>query len=401
MKIHAVYSRQMAVGYGRMAYEIHQAIARQGVEIERWKPNDNSATHLLFMTVPQRPEGWYKGQHVSLLSMWETTQLPLDFLEGLPHFNTLFVPSRQNKEIFGKVNSDTHQITLGCNYDQWKYTPRQPSELFTVITAGAGHRRKGIDISLRVFKRFQARLKAEGYPAARLIIKSKVSVKTPSPDIVILDEHISTADEINLYEKAHVYLGLSRGEGWGMIPHQTIAQGIPTILTDAHGHKGFSHYGIGVKWDYIPADTDIMGRWGEWWEPNEDDALDALWQVYTNYEAHLITAKLSAEACLKTLTWDRTAQMILEHLPANTNEITNEWVKCPQAKLLLRVKQAIPCTIGGQEFNFEPGQDYQVTADVKRVLYDAGYLDESCLDAFEKATFQPPKQEFIDEGLAA
>lgn len=401
MRIQVVHARNNVTGYGRMAAEIISALRGLGASVSDWNREDDPAPHILFMTPPQRPEGWYKGQHVSLLSMWESTELAMDHLTTVPLFDQVFVPSRQNLEIFGKINPNTKFITFGCNYDEWHYTPRQMSYPFTVITGGKGGRRKGVDITIKVFRRFQARLAAEGYPAARLIIKADVRLKNPSDDIIVIDESMSAADEVHLYEQAHVCLALARGEGWGMIPHQTIAQGMPTILTDAHGHAGFSHYGIGVKWHACRAETEIVGRTGDWWEADEDDALDALWHIFTHYDDHLVTAKISADACRKTLTWENTAKQILESLPENTNPITDEWVVCPQTTLLLRVDKPLSCTIGGREYAFKPGNDYQVTADVKRVIFDAGYLDESCLDPFEQALFHTPKSGFVDEGIAA
>jgi len=383
-----------------MASEIIAALKRQGADVVDYEKEDKPAQHLLFMTPPQRPEGWYKGQYVSLLTMWESTELALEHLTTVPLFDRVFVPSKQNLEMFGQVNPKTKLITLGINYDEWKFTPRKDG-VFTVITGGKGGRRKGIDIAIKVFRRFQAELAKHGYPAARLIIKSDVKMKDPSEDIIIIDEQMSAEDEVKLYEQAHVGLFLSRGEGWGMIPHQTIAQGIPTILTDAHGHQGFSHLGIGVKWNHCKAETEIVGRTGFWWEADEDDAFDALWQCFRNYAAYKQVAQYAADSCRKNLTWDHTAKQILEGLPKTRRKITDEWVQCPQTTLLLKVAKPVSCTIGGTQYDFQPGQDYRVTADVKRVIYDAGYIDESCLDPFEKAKFHTPTSGYIDEGRAA
>ena len=402
MKIAISRPGDAVTGYGRMATEIVHALKHRGIEVTDYDPNDNTPTHLIFTSSPLRPQGWYKHQHVSLLTMWETTQLPHEFIAPLPLFDQLIVPSQQNFELFSKYNPNVTRINLGVNYKEWKYTPRKDG-VFTVITGGKGGRRKGIDIAIKVFRRFQAELAKHGYPAARLIIKSDVQLQKPSDDIIVLDESLLAKDEIKLYEQAHVGLYLSRGEGWGMIPHQTIAQGIPTILTDAHGHVGFSHYGIGVKWHHIPAENDIFGTGinGSWWEADEDDALDALLQCFKNYEAHLQVAKFAAELCRKNLTWDATAKQILASLPDNESIISTEWVECPQLKVPLKVNQKTSCTIGGKEFTFQPGFEYQVVPDVRRVIHSAGFLDMSCLDLFEMSKLGTPRTRYIDEGIAA
>lgn len=368
------------------------------VEIERQK--HAPAPHVIFMSPPHRPEGWYENQHTLLLTMWESSELALEHLTTVPMFDTIMVPSRQNLEMFGRLNPNTHLFNLGCDYDTWSIREHTMSDPFTIICAGKGGRRKGIDLAIRVFKRFRTDIAALGYPKPRLIIKSGVSLGTPDKDIIILNDDLSAEDEADLYAQAHVCLALSRGEGWGMIPHQTIAQGKPTILTDAHGHAEFAKYGIGIPWSLVKAETEIVGRSGDWWEPDEDAAFSALLDVFNNYEAHSKRARENAEG-IRSLTWDLAAEKILAQLPEKPNFTPGKWVEAPQLRLSLRVTKPISCNIGAGEYKFLPGTEYNVSADVKRVLYDAGYVDPSCIDPFEKAVFSQPRTPNIDEGFAA
>ena len=381
-------NRETNIGYGRMSDEICNAFTKMGVDVVDYDPEDKTS-HLMFMSPPQRPENWYKGQHVSIVTMWESTELAFDHFATLPLLDTIFVPSHQNYCMFSEVNPNTHRISLGCDYEMWKYTPRHKSEPFTVITAGHGARRKGFDASIAVFKRFREEIKELGFPPPRLIITSQVTLKTPDPDIIVLDEKLSAEDEAALYASAHVYLGLSRGEGWGMIPHQTIAQGMPTILTDAHGHSEFSDMGIRVGWSLMPAENEIVGRTGCWWDPNQDSALRCLLDVFNNYDDHLARAKRNAER-IKRFTWEKTASQILSRLPDLPDFIdSDEQVIAPKAYLTLRVNRPLDCNIGPGIYHFRVGETYQVSPDVKRVVYDAGYCDDSCIDEFERAIYAP------------
>lgn len=382
MKIAAHYDHSPVTGYGRMSTEIVAALQRAGVEV--LDGPDPTVEHVLFMTPPHRPEGWYKGQKTTLLSMWETTELAFEHNASLPLFDTVIVPSEQNREMFGAVNPNTYFVPLGCDYDQWQYIERQYSDPFTIITAGQGGRRKGIDIAIRVFKRFRDIIKTSGYPSPRLLIKSVVTLENPDPNIIVLDAPMTAEEELNFYKSGHVYLGLSRGEGWGMIPHQTIAQGMPTILSNAHGHASFARFGLGVNCGFMEAENGVWGRNGNWWAPDEDQALDHLLNVFYSYDQHLEAAKINAEGIRKEFTWDRTAAGILEHMTSSPDFEAGEWIECPQRYLTLRVNQYCECTIAGNMHTFIPGNDYAVTADVKRVLYDAGFVDESCLDRAEK-----------------
>lgn len=400
MKISALYDKTPSTGYGRMAAEIVNALEGMGIEVVDYNEKDKNP-YVLFMVPPHRPEGWWKGQQTILLTMWESTELALEHLTTVPLFDTVLVPSDQNLEIFGAIHPNTKRFSLGANYDQWHFTERPKTEPFTVLTSGKGGRRKGIDISIKVFKRFRDEIVKRGYPHPRLIIKSGVTLGNPDPDIVLLDGEVSAEEEIKIFEQAHVYLGLARGEGWGMIPHQAIAQGIPTILSNAHGHKGFSQYGLRVSCGYIKAETEIVGRSGDWWEPNEDEAYETLLDVFLHYADYADIAEFNAYKIEEDLTWEKTAEQIVAALKPE-QEVTDEWIVCPQIYLELKVTQPIDCSIAGTTFNFRPGNSYSVTADVKRVIYDSGMLDPACIDPAELAHYKAlPAARPIDEGIPA
>jgi len=401
VKIAAHYDHSPVTGYGRMSAEIVAAIKRAGVEVVDHP--DSSVENVLFMTPPHRPDGWYKGQKSTILTMWETTELAFEHNAGVPNYDTVIVPSKANHDLFSKVNPNTHFVPLGCDYEQWAPVKREYGDPFTVITSGQGGRRKGIDISIRVFKRFREIIKVKGFPAPRLLIKSVVSLENPDPGILVFDSPMSVDEELSFYASGHVYLGLSRGEGWGMIPHQTIAQGMPTILSNAHGHASFARFGLGVDCGWMEAENGVWGRNGNWWAPDEEQALAHLLDVFENYSQHAEAAMINAGAIRSVFTWDRTAEEILKLMTSSPDFTAGEWYECPQRYLNLRVDKPIDANIGGAQHNFFPGRDYDVTADVKRVMYDAGYVDESCLDPAERGFLERTSagKMFIDKDLVA
>ena len=186
-----------------------------------------------------------------------------------------------------------------------------------------------------------------------------------------------------------------------MIPHQAIAQGIPTILSDAHGHKGFSQYGLRVSCGHVRAETEIVGRSGDWWEPSEDEAYETLLDVFLHYAEYAEIAEVNSQLIQEDLTWENAAMQIVSILKPE-QEVTDEWIVCPQIYLGLKVTHPIDCSIAGTNFAFRPGKSYSVTADVKRVIYDSGMLDPSCIDPSELAHYKAlPADRPIDEGLTA
>src|SRR5205807_7448785 len=96
-------------------------------------------------------------------------------------------------------------------------------------------------------------------PIPRLVMKNPKAENFYGDRVLMVTGRMSNQAEIDLYQNAHCYLQPSRGEGFGLQPLQALACGIPTILTDAHGHKDFAHLGLGLSSKMAKADYFIYG----------------------------------------------------------------------------------------------------------------------------------------------
>ena len=234
-------------GYGRMGREIVHALNRAGVETHHCtSPDDDDLPvhkNSLWMGAPSHIKGWWKGQITHCLTMWEATGVPPGFRENVQDLDTIIVPSQQNYELFTQWHHNVKKVPLGINPQHWNYRKRpRVRDEFRFFTAGQAHR-KGIDIAIKAFNTvFGGYTPTASDPRPRLIIKDRgVRASPASSDGTRTCRPargsprsratISAWDEIELYANAHVFLGLARGEGWGLMPFQAMAQGCPTILS--------------------------------------------------------------------------------------------------------------------------------------------------------------------------
>jgi len=226
-------------------------------------------------------------------------------------------------------------------------------------------------------------------PEPRLVMKNPRSEDFHAPWVEMISGKISAEDEVALYESAHVYLQPSRGEGFGLQPLQAIAQGIPTVLTDGHGHASFAQYGIGLSWKHSPAEYFIYGDAGDWFEPDLDELCEAMYDTYTNYEPHRAKAAENAEIVVRDFSWDRCAERFEEILgDALTTDYSgafagysdaSKWVE-PKTRLYKVIvnQRHWSDMVSGKHF-WEPGREYWETSDIKRILFERGLLDPACL----------------------
>lgn len=423
-----LYVHGNAIGYGRLGVKLAKALTDAGTDVYdvidtgadghsarmiqaatyegKYEGQQSKLTNTTcWVSVPTHAQKWYAGQHVGIFTMYETNRLPESFRETLHEFDTVVVPSEQNRELFGAYHDNVRVVPLGVDPKDWHYVKR-PSTVphFRFLIGGSGTR-KGTDLAFRAFKRVFGdlfsndedgmRWNGKG-PEPRLVMKNPKNERFRRPMwMEMLPGRYSDADEIALYESAHCYLQPSRGEGFGLQPLQAIAQGIPTILTDAHGHAGFAHLGIGIGSKLVSANYFIYGPSGEWWEPDFEQLCEAIRDVYDDYPVHLEDAARAAQVVADGWTWSQTADAFVEAFDGALDQPYSgdgSWYEPTRRLYKIVVNELSQMSVAGELRRFEPGCDYFDVADVKRILFESGKLDPACLE------YEPGSED--DLGLA-
>lgn len=370
------------IGYGRMGVMLEAALNALGVTTVDGD-SAQAAQTVLHCSIPTHLLRWREGQRLVLLSMFESNTLPEAFRESMHHFDLVIVPSEQNRDLFSRYHPNVAVINLGVDPSDWHYTPRAtPTSTFTFLHGGSGLR-KGGDVAALAFRlAFPDGSWGDG-PEPRLILKSPKPADLYGQRISQINGRLSAEDEIRLYETAHCYVQPSRGEGFGLQPLQALAQGLPTILTDAHGHAAFAHLGYGIEATFTPTPRGsfMLGDAGDWWEPDVQACADRMRWVYENYPQACAKAAASAREVAEHWTWTDSARQLLTLLgPLRAYE--GSGVEClPTVKRYRTVlNRPHAADIAGHSFRWEAFTPTWEIADVKRILFEGGYLDPSCVD---------------------
>lgn len=408
-----------SIGYARMGIHFARHMRDKGVTVYDHLPEpeaDPAMAHLndgrqsgianvvLWASVPTHARGWWKGQSPRIQTMWESTVLPESFRENLHEFDQVIVPSLQNVELFSQYHDNVVYVPLGVDPERWHYVERPtPERYFRFLIGGSGPR-KGTDLAHRAFRKVFKTWPTDG-PVPQLILKNPRGEEFYGDGIEMVTGKLSPQAETDLYASAHCYLQPSRGEGFGLQPLQAMAQGIPTILTNAHGHESFAHLGHGLSTALSQSAYFIYGDAGEWWEPNFDELCDWMLYVYNHYERCLGKAKRSAEVIAQEWTWERATEKLLTVLGddiAMPYSGDHTW-KTPVSKRYLTVlNRDWTADIAGTMYFFEKGKEYWEQADVKRILFENELLDPRCVTkptAFVRTPEGSPNLTVDDTGL--
>lgn len=418
MELTFLYAYGTQIGYARMATLMAEEMTRRGVDIynddghfaytqdmkdserklrgfdgpfRRMKESRTNA--MCLASVPTHYAGKWDGQHTSILTMWEAMRLPESFRDTLHEFDMMLVPSWHNRDLFGEYHDNVQLLLLGVDPTRWFYEPPPPpGPFFNFLISGAGQipapgstdpgPRKGVDVAYRAFRTVFKDLDRFD-PQPRLHIKAMAGIGDYYGRNI--DHHtgrLTDDAEVDLYRSAHCYVQPSRGEGFGLQPLQAMANGLPTILTNAHGHESYAHLGIPIGWTPSKANYFIYGDAGEWWEPNLEEVCEAMWDVYNNYDVHAAKAKESAAVIARDWTWSNTVDTFLHHLGPQMGDPyvgDGSWIDArPQLyKIVTTVDKLYESA--GRTLYFRKGVEYWDRADIKRLVFENGALDPCCL----------------------
>jgi glycosyltransferase involved in cell wall biosynthesis len=270
------------LGYGVAARGYIELIRENPVNAINWKtyqfdnqtpehlttaftaPADLNFIHLTPNYIPK-----VFDEHCSNLAntVFETTQLPAEWLPNLNRVDRVAVPCTWNKQVFEEaIKKPVYLLPHLC---QFKGIPpastdtllQLPQDQFTFLTVGTWELRKNleqlVDTFCRVFskkdpvqliiKTSENDLSRRRYSWQRVAYWQKTTkslqglmrYKRNAPSIRLLPTILPDQTMQQLYHQCHAYVTLTHGEGWGMGAYEAAWFGKPVIATGFGGYLDF------------------------------------------------------------------------------------------------------------------------------------------------------------------
>lgn len=347
-------------GYGAMFYGFLEHAPDSVVFHEK-------ASVDVHMGVPFSPGGWWKGQHRVLFTMWETDTLPPSFWRWLPQYDQVLVPCQHNVELFSRYHSNVTHVPLGVDTNFWKPLPKTSNQnVYRFHAGGSLWGRKGLDIVVKAFNSLKlpdAELHIKAAPHARDVPKTHLG-----PNIYLHRQWMDLETQRDWFLQADCFIAASRGEGFGLMPLQAIALGIPNIVSDSSGQQQFTHLATGV----IPCRKTQAETIGLWDEPDQHVLAQLMLDHYHNRTAKQRQA-LDLATGVKQFTWEKATIALLNAIPTGQKLTTKTWIT-PEIVTNVILTRDLKCDIGKERFTFRKGVTYQVSENVHQVLFDAKVL---------------------------
>lgn len=318
----------------------------------------------VYMGLPMAVKGFYKGQWRVNFTMYESTELSDWFKRYVPLYDQIIVPCDHNVELFGRYHKNVVKVQEGV--DRTVFYPRDVPRLerFQFRAGGSLWRRKGLDVLVQVFNRLalpDADLRIKAAPHAMDVPKGDLG-----PNIYLDREWMTDDEQCNWFAEADCFVAPSRGEGWGLIPLQTISMGIPTIVSNTSGQLEFAHLATG-RVNCSKQRGDMPGFWDE---PDQDELAEQMLDHYRNYETKKREAAINAELSSQ-FSWQAASEQLVRAVP-HGELLDTEYFEDFTAHLQVIALRDIDASIGKYRIRQRRGEVFTVADGPYQVLFDNG-----------------------------
>jgi glycosyltransferase involved in cell wall biosynthesis len=219
-------------------FEIY--LNKLGVRLELNTPKSNAQLYF------GSPHGFfYPHQYKIQMTQWESTMVPPHWKEHAKEYDEWWTANEFGKQAFinsGVPEEKLHVFEHGVDSELWTPKMRGKGDVVRFLHIDSGSPRKRADIAKDAFKKaFGNSLDYEITFKYSHIKASAVNWSDPeimaehgeweNGNIRHIRENMDIHDLVKLYHYHDVVIYPSEGEGFGMIPMQALATGMPVIST--------------------------------------------------------------------------------------------------------------------------------------------------------------------------
>ncbi len=225
----------------------------------------------------------------------ETTAIPQQWVAVCNRFDLIIVPSQFCKRVFqaSGVSSPIKVVHHGLEADYYPMSDkhRQTPLIFYSTFSESFPERKGCEELIRSFKRAfadskQAQLRLRVQQNSKLLHYLN---KYDAHDLILLDNsnNLSTVEFAKIYSEVHCTVFPSKGEGFGLIPFQSIACDTPVIAPYSTGMTEYlnKNNAMLLKTKGETIDANVYYKSGSYYSIDEAHLVELLHHTVDNWKA--------------------------------------------------------------------------------------------------------------------
>jgi glycosyltransferase involved in cell wall biosynthesis len=280
-------------GYGYAGLNIVNSLKELGHEVPYSNPK--SPVQLNFA----QPEHFkmHRGQYQIGYTPWESTKVPDRWRFMMDACDEIWTTSEWCADIFEKNGYNDVKVYQHGIEDIWTPKKREESDVIKILHIGEPAPRKAGQMVVDVFgelygnnPKYSLTIKAYHNNTTRVYNNhvDKEIIGLPNKvfnNVKIITDEISDADLVRLYHDHDVLVYPSYGEGFGFIPLQALATGMPTICT--YEWADYKHFlgPLALRSTYVDSPWPFPHE-GQVLEPNRKHLVEVMKDVSQNFNAY-------------------------------------------------------------------------------------------------------------------
>ena len=284
-----------AIGFGYAAQNIVNSLHKLGHEV-RW--SDPKAQVQLNFTQPHLYK-LHRNQYQIGYTPWESTKIRAEWKDRMNLCNEIWATSDWVADVY-KNNGVTKDINVYPHgiEDVWKPYKRVVGDTFRFLHVGEPAPRKGGENVLQAFiklfgnnPKYRLTIKAHNAHTLREYDKfgNAIFPDQKYSNITIITDEYDISNLVNLYHTHHCLVYPTWGEGFGFIPLQALATGMPTITT--YPWAQYEDYLVPLKLKSKLTNETLPkavgdAHVGQMFKPDQDHLEKQMLEVTENFRAY-------------------------------------------------------------------------------------------------------------------
>lgn len=286
---HATYD-----GFGYAGLKLVSSLSNHGFETI-WQ--DETAPVTISFTQPPGYPDKDPSRYDIGYTPWESTEIPTDppWAEIMNTRDEIWTTSHWCKDVFRDqgVTVPIKVVPHFIDANDWAINQRTEHHPFIFLHMGEPADRKGGQITFDAFHKVFGKnddvnlvYKTTSWVEARWKDKSGsiIGPVNSYPRVHIMKGTLPIPELNDMFQKCSCLVYPSSGEGFGLIPFQAMATGMPTILPDYSGMSEFARYGINIDFKVGPSDHGY--HLGDWCWPDFDSLCAQMAYAYKANKLH-------------------------------------------------------------------------------------------------------------------
>lgn len=307
------------MGYSHAVYQIMHALDRSGFDS---LVNDPLAPVGISMGFPT-DYGFYSNQYKIGYTAWESTELKDGWKERMLLVDDLWATSTWTANVFKEKTGreDVHVYPHGID-SSWNPVKREKTTPFRFLHVGEPQARKNgqlvVDAFIKLFgndPEYQLILKCTNINTTRIFSPDGSILGGPDgkyKNIKLITQPFSHDTMVELFHKSHALVYPTTGEGFGFIPLQALATGMPVATTTPWAEYS-KFITVPIKSVMGPSDYQNIHP-GNVFNVTQDDVEKSMLDLVKNYDKYSKQSYKNSFHVHMEYDWDRVTQSTSKRL---------------------------------------------------------------------------------------